>query len=188
MVDVDSLRSVALDWLGVDLRPRMIVGADRTIFWINDRAHIVLDHVPTVHVVQQRLCFRVAADEMQFEQFIGTLDDQLGTMAVAFDGRASHLLFRGRSLSRGRAVCLDISLDHAGYTPALADFAKVFGLTSTEAKTAMELFKGQSVSDVACLHKVSVGTVRTHVRQIYCKLGTGNREQFFRRLQPFLIN
>lgn len=166
----------------------MIVGADRAIYWINDRAHVVLEHVPTVHIVQQRLCFRMAADEMQFEQFITTLDDKLGTMAVAFDDRASHLLFRGRSLSNNGAMCLEISLDHVGYTPALADFAKVFDLTSTEAKTAVELFKGQSVSDVASLHHVSVGTVRTHVRQIYCKLGTGNREQFFRRLQPFLIN
>ena len=187
-MDVEALKSVALDWLGVDLRPRMIVGSDRTIYWINDRAHFVLEHVPTVHVFQKRLCFRIAADEMLFENFLDGLDDQLGTMAVPFDGKASHLLFRGRSLSKTRAVCLDISLDHAGYTPALADFAKVFGLTSTEAKTAVELFKGQSVSDVANLHKVSVGTVRTHVRQIYCKLGTGNREQFFRRLQPFLIN
>lgn len=183
----DFLRSIATDWLGIDVRPRLVVAPDRTVHWINQSARDILAHVPTVQLLHDRLSFRSVGDEDQFDAFLNESDREPRTTAFAFDGGSSHLLFRGHYLVAAKVVCVELALDHAAYRPALADFDKVFGLTSSEAKTAAALFHGQSVTDVAALHKVSVDTVRTHVRQIYAKLGTGNREQFFRRLQPYRI-
>ncbi len=186
-LDVETLKSIAAEWLGVDLCPRLILAHDRTIRWTNARAREILAQVPTVLVAQERLSFRHAVDESRFGEFLEGNDEALRTTAIAFDGGASHVVFRARYIARYDNFCVEISLDHAGHSPKLANIAQVFGLTSSEAKTAVALFEGESVTGIASLHKVSVGTVRTHVRQIYAKLGTGNREQFFRRLQAFRI-
>jgi DNA-binding CsgD family transcriptional regulator len=56
----------------------------------------------------------------------------------------------------------------------------LFHLTLTEAKIAIQIASGRDVTDVARLHKVSVGTVRNHMKKIHSKLDVSRRSELVR--------
>lgn len=55
--------------------------------------------------------------------------------------------------------------------------AKLFGLTSAEARVVVELVKGKRPQEVAEEHGVSVNTVRNQLKQIFSKTNTGRQSE-----------
>ena len=185
--DTEILGTLALNWLSSDFRARIIVTESLNLRWANESARKLIDDAPDVDIVGNALSFRRRTDEARATAYLTALDGAFATFALPIDAGAGHLLFRGKRMESGAACCVELAMDHVGHRPLLADFDTVFGLTASEASTASALFEGHSVAEVAQARRVSIDTVRTHVRGIYTKLGTASREQFFRRLHPFRI-
>jgi DNA-binding CsgD family transcriptional regulator len=57
-----------------------------------------------------------------------------------------------------------------------------YGLTPTEVRLATHIAAGGSVADYAALHKVSEGTVRTHLKAVFAKTGVHRQADLVRLL------
>jgi DNA-binding CsgD family transcriptional regulator len=66
--------------------------------------------------------------------------------------------------------------------PSAVQIQKQFGLTSAEARVALEIVLAESVSAVAVRLGVGVGTVKTHLVRVFSKTGTRRQSELARLL------
>ncbi len=91
------------------------------------------------------------------------------------DGMACGDTARG---PQGRAAALLLITDveqPSRLSPEL--LIQVFGLTSTEARLAIELASGKSLHDVSTRLAISEGHARQRLKAIFCKTGTSRQGQ-----------
>ena len=60
--------------------------------------------------------------------------------------------------------------------------ADVYGLTAAEAQVAISIANGMSPDEIATLHKVTISTVRSQLKQIYRKLGINHQTELVKIL------
>mgnify|MGYP003377183456 FL=1 len=71
---------------------------------------------------------------------------------------------------------------HPGIELDPAVLAGMYGLTPCESQLSALLAKGISLDEASMRLKVSINTVKTHLRGIYEKLGTNKQAQIVARL------
>jgi DNA-binding CsgD family transcriptional regulator len=101
-------------------------------------------------------------------------------VAVLHEVRLAHLRVSNRSL---------IGLELKGaLPPAMVDsklLAELFSLTRREADVAALLSSGKSVTSIAKLHDVSVGTVRVQLKAIFRKTGVAGQVELISKVLAF---
>lgn len=60
-----------------------------------------------------------------------------------------------------------------------------FGLTPTESAVALQIAQGESTDDIAAVRKIAVGTLRSHIKAAFCKIGVNRRAELVARLRAF---
>lgn len=73
-------------------------------------------------------------------------------------------------------ILILIDLDQTPHPHANA-LERIFGLTATEARLAVVLARGATVTEAAAAHKVSVATVRTQLAAIFSKTQTSRQAE-----------
>lgn len=70
--------------------------------------------------------------------------------------------------------------------PATTMLRVVFKLTAAEADMVGRLFNGQSVAEAATALEITEETVRSHIRNLYAKLGVTSRETLFSKVISYV--
>lgn len=185
VLDFGALHDVASAWLAADQRPRLVLRSNSRVLWINAGAERLLDECRGIDAVDGAIRLSDPEDDARLHAFLRDTSSAPQTMAVKFEGEDSFCVFRGRRIAGMDGVCVDVRYSSTHYRPTLADFAPIFGLTASEARTASALYSGQNAREVADERRISVDTVRSHIRQLYSKIGVSGREQLFRQLDAF---
>lgn len=73
------------------------------------------------------------------------------------------------------------------FEPHYANLDKVFNLTASEHRVLLEMIGGHDAIATAALLDVSIETVRSHIRNIYSKIGVASREALFFKLRPYRL-
>lgn len=184
---MDELNVLAMGWLASDFRGRLMVDAEFRVSWINAAASRLVSASEILILHQEQLSFFNKSDETRFGTFLSTLRTKAGHEVLALEDGEGQLVFCGWHDADTGISCLEVNLAHAEERPLFADFRSAFGLTDSETQTALALFNGKTVTEVADARKVSVETVRTQVRKVYVKMGAQSREKFYKKLMPFRI-
>lgn len=182
-----ELNVLAMGWIASDFRGRLMVDPQLRISWMNAAASRLLDASEILMQQQDQISFFNESDETRFSTFLSALRTKAGHEVLALEDGEGQLVFCGWHDADTGISCLEISLAHAEEQPLFADFRSAFGLTDSETQTALALFNGKTVTEVADARKVSVETVRTQVRKLYIKMGAQSREKFYKKLMPFRI-
>ena len=183
-----TLHSAAFDWIAVDHRPRMVVRTDGSILWTNLSAQRLLAECSGINAVDQVIHLSNPEHDAQFHAFLRNVTANPHTMALKFDGESSFCVFRGHWVESVGGCCIEVRFSSNNRSPHLIDFDHVFGLTRSEAQTATALYGGQSAREIADKLRISIDTVRSHIRQLYSKIGVSGREQLFRQLDAFRLD
>jgi DNA-binding CsgD family transcriptional regulator len=187
--DADGMEHVALGWLSLDVRPRIIVSTTLHVRWSNHLALECLDARSLVHVRGDELVCKNNAIHKAVSDFVRALDDKVQTLAVSDEGRRDVLLLRGWGLVHEgeRLACLELGRDREGFVCDYRDLRAVFGLTQAEHRVVLQMLGGNTVTIIAETLHLSVGTVRTHVKHLYSKVGVTSREELLGRLAPYRL-
>jgi DNA-binding CsgD family transcriptional regulator len=107
-----------------------------------------------------------------------------GSFRVARPGRppAAILVAPFREVQNGLGAAVPCAIilvqDVLDAASRAAELQTEFGLTPAEATVADHLISGWSVAEIAHGHNLSINTVRTHLKQIFMKTGTGRQAEF----------
>jgi len=99
---------------------------------------------------------------------------------LQFSALGSHNEFGGDGNAFAAIVFISDGADRIAIDPAVLQ--EIYGLTLTEARVAVALVDHESVKKVADALGVSLATVRTHIKNIYGKLGVDTRTRFVKLL------
>ena len=184
-----GLAEIALNWLAMDVRARLIVSRALDVRWANQSALECLGAQAMMHVRAGELVCKTPPMHLAVSNFVATLSERVHTLALEDDEGDDVLLLRGWAVMREEETlaCLELALDRPEFRPDYRDVQAVFGLTSAENRTVNELLAGYTVTTIAARLGLSVGTVRTHVKRIYSKVCVTSREELLGRLAPYRI-
>lgn len=86
-----------------------------------------------------------------------------------------------------RATGLTLRRASDAVSVGVSNLEAAFQLTRSERNVIETLFAGQTAEQIGESQKLSVGTVRVHIRHIYEKLNVSSREAMFHKLIPFML-
>lgn len=175
-------------WAERDDRARIVLDSDLVVFWINSAALRMAGMTKLFDISQDRLRIRDIRWASAFRSFVRSSS---ATISMLYIPRPSddHIMCSALNLETGhptgmtgltfRCMTDPLSLDGGALEAA-------FHLTSAELRVVVALFKGRTAEEASIDLRVSVGTIRAHIRHIYGKLDVASREAMFNKLLCFL--
>lgn len=188
---VDDL---ALKWLALDTHARLIVNQDMRICWTNDEAARELarrrdmeSNTGVLRTVNRGL-------QRQLQEFVRACTSTLASWNLPRSDGDGHLIIRAQRLS-GDAYHVAAGCTYgllffgtgSEFEARYANLDKVFHLTASEHRVLLAMIGGHDATAAAAVLDVSIETVRSHIRNIYSKIGVASREALFFKLRPYRL-
>jgi DNA-binding CsgD family transcriptional regulator len=185
-----ALDHILAGWLDGDRCPRILVDGELAAHWVNPSAEALMRSDRSVLHRNGRIVPKDPRLEGELRSFIAQATDEVSAQCVCNRETGDQLVLAATRLRAPWNHLVGVTLHRIGddITVRLADLRRPFGLTTSEARVAEHLLCGKTAEETAAALKVSLETVRTHIKRAYGKLGVNSRERFFYRLAPFVIS
>jgi DNA-binding CsgD family transcriptional regulator len=186
----EESRKIVFDWVTREPKARLIVDRSMRLLWANAAAHEMMLHSTHIELGDEGVAIR--QDELRFmiEQAIRARTQESLFVIGHSDDIGSDLLVRFERLQDdGARAYFGLQLIRHAPTPGgwSEKLAAHFQLTPKQTQVLVQMISGESGEDIAKALRISVETVRTHVRDVYAKLRVSSREELFVRVRPFYM-
>ncbi len=147
----------------------LMLREDGSIAWNNRRAtELIGDPVD--------LRFRFLRDHPAVMRIAGRFGESLVVTTRPLE-------LRSDDGSRGEVLIMAIAVAEAGDTcPSPELLESLYGLTRAEARVAIEITRGKTISQIACEQHVAPSTVRSPLKSAFAKMGVGRQPELVRRV------
>jgi DNA-binding CsgD family transcriptional regulator len=172
-----------LAWLDADPRPRLLSTAQGQVIWVN-----------SVAAALPRRRFPFSPDGAGEERWLdprllaefGPLTGQLRCATGKPEFRREPWIVWVCALPGPSGPVLAMILRAKGERPNLAVLAEVGRLTRAEIRVIEMMMSGTETAAIAGALRISLETLRTHVKHAYRKLGVTTRGELFAAIADFL--
>lgn len=96
--------------------------------------------------------------------------------------------WRTESIAFDRVAVMILQTDAMSEAPSAAQIREFYQVTKAQARLIVALMRGATIDDAAIELKVSINTVRSHLRAIYGRLGVGNKAQLLQKVGTTITN
>jgi DNA-binding CsgD family transcriptional regulator len=178
------------DWLEAEGGARLIVERAGRIVWSNTRARRMLSEATCVTGAGGVLSAVNRSQQIQLRTY---LDDLNGgpqvSVVMSADETKPPLVIIGCALRLDSGDYLGLRLRQVSDSPRLlvADLTPAYKLTGMERQVVRRLIEGETAEGISKANGQSIDTVRTHIRNIYNKIGVSSREALFARVFQYLF-
>ena len=186
----ESASQAALRWLEGETTPRLLVDRNLRILWANNAAASLLDAGEGVSDSGGVLSTGEQSRDSELRGAVGRATSLASAWRMpAGRDEEDHLVLQVRKVNGLEPATYGISVYRTGdgARSAYLPLDRIFELTSAEHRTLLDLLDGHEAIAIARLRKLSVETVRSHIRQIYMKLNVRTREALFHKLRPYQV-
>lgn len=183
-------RGIVFDWVTRERKARLIVDRSMRLLWANDVAHEMLLHGAHVALGDEGVSVRSDELRIMIEQAMRARTPESLFVIEHSDDIGSDLLVRFERLrDHGAKVYFGLQLIRHAPTPGgwSEMLAAHFQLTPKQTQVLIRMISGEAGEDIAKAMRISIETVRTHVRDVYAKMRVSSREELFVRVRPFYM-
>jgi DNA-binding CsgD family transcriptional regulator len=184
----EAVSILLLHWLAGEPAARLLVALDRTILWASRAAAELLEGSSELCQRDGVLATGNAARNSQLETFLGGVSADGASLCIK-DDRCGYLLICARPIEAGEMPVIGLRLcsGAAHHQPVYAGYSVPFALTCAEERVVSALLSGRTAEQMSSATGPSLETVRTHIKNVYAKVGVASREALFFRLAPFRV-
>lgn len=188
----DENKKAIFDWVTKkERKARLIVDKAMMLVWANGPAWELLTHGSPIALADNGTVIpRLEALRGRIEQAMRSPVEESLFVIEGSDDIGSDLLVRLERLpeSGGKGHFGLQLIRHAPTADGWSEtLARHFQLTPKQTEVLTRMISGESGEDIARAMRISVETVRTHVRDVYAKLRVSSREELFVRVRPFYM-
>lgn len=182
----DLVTAAALAWIDLDSRCRLITRRNLQMVWINSVAETSLAANGPLEMSDGRVMAANAAQQHTLLDALATVDQQPRSCILKSRDDTEVFALTLQRVTGGADPLVGLSFTSGGHLcetggQALRD---AFQLTRAETRVLILMLNGNMAREVSAALDVGLETVRTHIRQIYAKMGVKSREAMFRRVLP----
>lgn len=170
-------------WLEADRLPRLVLDADGRIVWTNTAAVHSLRAPLPIMIEASALRFAGAAQAKLAGRFFAQLGGDVRRLSLMpDDGGDGGLVISAWAEGDGaaRRTFIKVTPLQPLVGAEESGMAAHFQLTRAECAVVDGLLRTDSPAEIARDQRVSVHTVRSHIRNIYAKTGVHTQAQFVR--------
>lgn len=174
-------------WLADDPQPRLVITSAMDVVWENHAARRLLQPPQAVYLRGKSLCLEDARDSQALESRLGELDAECARIPIVNrSGDTSIVLMAHSHASSGqKLIYLVFRLTLQSFSVRGTGLVECFGLTRAEEQIVEGACQLERAQDTATRLGVSVHTVRTHLRQVFIKMGIHSQQQLLRTALAF---
>ncbi len=185
-----SPAALALAWMEADAQPRIICTTALELVWANSAARNPSVNGGELDLKDGAIALRERTAQAGFCAFVKACGPVLTTLALPRETGNGHLLLRGRRIGEEDGYGLvGLTFLYSGnmFRPLYADLDNAFQLTPAEHRILLRMIDGLNAEGIAEAKQLSIETVRSHIRNIYNKMGVTTRESMFAKARPFQL-
>lgn len=178
------------DWLEAEGGPRLIVHRSGQIIWSNVRSRRILGEAVCVSDANGRLTATGRSQQGELQAFLDNLNGGPEIAVVTSpDGAQPPLVIIGCALRLDSGDYLGLRFRQVSDSPRLlfANLTPVYKLTGAERHVVRRLVEGETAEAIGKAQGQSIDTVRTHIRNVYSKIGVSSREALFARIFQYMF-
>lgn len=172
-------------WVEADAEARLIVTEDLRPQWVSPAAERMLADPKSVLYRNGRIRPRNPRVDGELRSFVMSATAAGATHCLTDAHTGEHIILTTTRL--GDAVAMTLHWPEQDPPIKLVNLHDAFGLTHAEQCVAEHLINGNTAEETARLLRVSLETVRTHIKRTYAKLGVSSREALLRKLRGFSV-
>lgn len=183
-------RDIVFDWVTREGKARLIFDRSMRLLWANAAAHEMLLHGAHVALGDEGVVVRSDELRIMIEQAMRARTEESLFVIEHSDDIGNDLLVRFERLrDDGAKACFGLQLIRHAPTPGgwSEMLAAHFQLTPKQTQVLTRMISGEAGEDIAKAMRISIETVRTHVRDVYAKMRVSSREELFVRVRPFYL-
>lgn len=185
--DVGEYEPLLSCWQAIDGRVRLIISRDGKLLGASQGASRLLAQNDAIARTGYFTLACMPSFGKQLQKLLKAKVGVVETVALPMSSGDGHYIISVIGISVA-AVAIAIQEADDNFIPTYADLEAVFGLTHCEMLVVVRLMRGYCAQHIADDLKVSVHTVRAHLRHCYDKLGVSSREELWKRLAPYRLN
>lgn len=187
----DSHGAQALNWLALDVWPRLCVTHDLRLLWHNAAADRLL--AAGVHLRNEGGFLAAAnpAHQADLEKLVRAPTPAATLRAFRCHENVDHFVIQAHGIGHhaglpAKGLQVRPLRDDLGER-SFDHLRQLFKLTRAEYAVLLEMLRGNTADEISRHRASSIETVRTQIRQIYAKVGVSSRERLFRTVRPVLF-
>lgn len=186
----EESRDIVFDWVTRESKARLIFDRSMRLLWANAAAHEMLLYGAHIALGDEGVVVRSNELRSMIEQAMRARTEE-GLFVIEHSGDIGEdLLVRFERL-RDEGVKTFFGLQLIRHAPTPGGWSEMlaahFQLTPKQTQVLIRMISGESGEDIAKAMRISIETVRTHVRDVYAKLRVSSREELFVRVRPFYM-
>ena len=185
-----AIEELALTWLETDPVGRILVDDELRVLWSNGAAKRCFELDVDLELRDGLLATYNRNHQQGLNNFLANVEEELQTYCVPCEDRDGHFLFRARQVaahSGHRYLGVTFHRSGRNFIARYADLREAFQLTPSELKILDQMLDGSTADEISSAVGLSIDTVRSHIRNIYTKVGVKSRERLFARLHAYRI-
>lgn len=185
-----SVERLALAWMERDELPRIVIGPEMKLIWANSAAERDLERRKDVELRGGHFVTTDPSRQMALVDFVQTCGSAFSNWCLPCEDGDGHIVIRAQEiLHEGGERAFGLIFHRTGSDCQIryARLEQVFHLTPAEHRVLLRMLDGRTAEEAAGDLGISIETARSHIRQIYAKLGVRSREGMFRRIRPYRI-
>jgi len=184
---IAALADAALAWLGADRSARMLIDEQLNLLWWNSRAEALLAGRRGIEIRGGVVATSDTVHQGGLRDLVRDAAEQPSSWCLDLPAAKGWLLVRCQKVG-GRApdlFGLSLAIASDAHIARYEHLDTAFELTRAEHRVLQDMLAGNEADSLSALHGVSIETTRTHIRNIYAKIGVNSRESLFARVQGF---
>jgi DNA-binding CsgD family transcriptional regulator len=122
-----------------------------------------------------------------FRTWLKELADEPSFHVVRGDTPQANIVIQAMAVSGSTDEVVGCRLRSAGSRSEIADLALALGITPAQSGIVRRMILGSSLEQISEETGLSITTVRTHLRNIYARLGISSRDELFRLCLPYVF-
>ncbi|MDQ8757999.1 LuxR C-terminal-related transcriptional regulator [Sphingosinicella sp. LHD-64] len=178
--------ALALAWLDLEPQPHLVCTRALELVWANEAGRAALAAGDDLRLSDGIIVARAQVHQQALAAFVKGCEAVLSTLALPAADGDGHLLLRGRQIGGVDRIGLTF-LRTTSFRALHADVERAFRLTPSEYRVLLRMIDGHTAEEIAGATRLSIETVRSHIRHIYAKMGVASREAMFAKTLPFRL-
>jgi len=167
--------------------PLALLQKNGRLVWCNASAMRLLQGASPPVLRNGLLMTRRAATTGAFRTWLKGLADEPSFHVVRGDTPQGNVVIQAMAVSGAADDVVGCRLRSAGARTEIADLSLALGVTPAQSGIVRRMILGSSLEQISEETGLSITTVRTHLRNIYARLGISSRDELFRLCLPYVF-